>query len=57
VLPRDGGNAAATLALCEKAGVDVAALAEKLQGEGAEAFVQSWRDLLGAIAAKSEVLS
>src|SRR6516225_7723374 len=33
VLPRDGGNAAATLALCEKAGVDVAALAEKLQGE------------------------
>jgi transaldolase len=57
VLPRDGGDAAATLALFEKAGVDIAALAEKLQGEGAEAFVQSWRDLLGAIAAKSKVLS
>jgi transaldolase len=57
VLPRDGGDAAATLALCEKAGVDIAALAAKLQGEAAEAFVQSWRDLLGAIAAKSKVLS
>jgi transaldolase len=54
VLPRDG---AATLVLLGKAGVNVAALADKLQGKGADAFVQSWRDLLQAIAAKSKALS
>ncbi|MBV8962745.1 MAG: transaldolase, partial [Hyphomicrobiales bacterium] len=57
VLPRDGGDAGTTLALFEKAGVNITALAEKLQGEGADAFVQSWRDLLQAIAAKSKALS
>ena len=57
VLPRDGGDATATLALFEKAGVNIAGLAAKLQSEGADAFVQSWRDLLQAIAAKSKVLS
>lgn len=57
VLPRDGGDGAATLALLEKDGVNVTALADKLQGEGADAFVQSWRDLLQAIAAKSKALS
>lgn len=56
-LPRDGGDAVRTLALFDKAGVDIEALADKLQGEGADAFVQSWRDLLEAIAAKSKVLS
>ena len=30
----------------EQAGVDVAALADQLQREGAEAFVASWNDLL-----------
>ena len=35
VLPRDGGDAATTLALFDKAGVDIDALAERLQGEGA----------------------
>ena len=57
VLPRDGGDAATTLALFDKAGVDIDELAERLQSEGADAFVQSWRDLLEAIAAKSKVLS
>ena len=57
VLPRDGGDGRTTLALFEKAGVNISALAEKLQREGADAFVQSWRDLLEAITAKSKALS
>jgi transaldolase len=36
----------------ETAGVDVAALGEKLQVEGAEAFATSWRHLLKSIEAK-----
>lgn len=56
VLRPDGGDAAVTLAEFAKAGIDIAALAEKLQADGAEAFVQSWRDLLQAIDAKCTVL-
>jgi transaldolase len=55
-LPRDGGEGASILGEFEKAGVDVSALAERLQTEGAEAFVQSWRELLQAIDAKSATL-
>jgi transaldolase len=57
VLHADGGDGAAVLAEFEKAGVGIAALAEKLQNDGAEDFVKSWRDLLQAIDAKSKVLS
>ena len=57
VLPRDGGDAPAVLAEFEQAGIGIAALADKLQGEGADAFVQSWQDLLRATEAKSKVLS
>jgi transaldolase len=56
VLPRDGGDGASTLGEFAAAGVDLAALAEKLQTDGAEAFVQSWRDLLRAIQTKSAAL-
>ena len=35
------------------AGVDVDALAATLQGEGAQAFVKSWQELLDVIGAKS----
>ena len=38
------------------AGVDVEALAKKLQEEGAAAFVDSWKDLMGVIASKSAAL-
>jgi transaldolase len=55
-LRRDGGDGAAILAEFEKAGIGVAALADKLQVDGAEAFVASWRDLLQAIDAKSKAL-
>ena len=57
VLARDGGDGAATLAAFEQAGVGISALAERLQNDGAEAFVKSWRDLLSAIDAKSKVMS
>lgn len=56
-LCRDGGDGSTTLGLFEKAGVDIAALANKLQGEGANSFVQSWRELLQAIEAKSKALA
>jgi transaldolase len=56
LLRRDGGDGAAILAEFENAGIGIAALADKLQVDGAEAFVASWRDLLQAIDAKSKVL-
>jgi len=45
------------LAEFEGAGIDVNALADQLQREGAEAFVKSWNELLERIAAKSEALA
>jgi transaldolase len=57
VLARDGGDAAAVLAEFGQSGIDIAALAEQLQAEGAAAFVKSWEDLLRATEAKSKVLS
>ena len=56
VLPRDGGDGDLVLAEFEKAGVKIAALAEKLQVDGAEAFILSWRDLLQAIEKKCTTL-
>jgi len=56
-LSRDGGESAATLAAFQEAGVDIATLADKLQADGAAAFVTSWQDLLQTIDAKSKVLS
>jgi transaldolase len=52
----DGGDADATLGQFELAGVDVRALAARLQTEGAESFVRSWDELLDCIAAKSDQL-
>jgi transaldolase len=57
VLPRDGGEAEASLAAHTRAGIDLAALAAKLQSDGAKGFVKSWDDLLAAIDAKSKVLA
>jgi transaldolase len=56
-LSRDGGDAEAVLAAHVKAGVDLTALATRLQSEGAKGFVKSWTELLGAIDAKSKVLA
>ena len=57
VLTPNGGDCDAVLEAHAKAGVDVAALGRKLQSDGAEAFVASWRDLLASIAAKSKALA
>src|SRR6185295_7998796 len=45
LLPADGGDAAVVLARFADAGIDVDALADQLQGEGAKSFVSSWREL------------
>ena len=52
----DGDDAEATLAEFTGVGINNEALAADLQREGAEAFTQSWRDLMYCIASKSEVL-
>ena len=43
--PPDGGGCEAVLAQFKEAGVDVDALAAKLQDEGAASFVKSWNEL------------
>ena len=53
----DGGDAEATIAQFKGAGIDVDALAADLQREGAGAFAKSWSDLMGRVAAKSDVLA
>lgn len=55
-MPTDGGDADAVLADFAQAGVDVAALAARLQEEGTQAFVKSWRQLMQRIADKSAEL-
>jgi transaldolase len=55
-MPADGGDADAQLARFAAEKVDVAALAQQLQDEGAKSFVKSWNDLLGVINSKSAVL-
>ena len=55
-LPADGGDAESVLGEFANAGVDVLALADRLQTEGAEAFVKSWSDLMEVIASKSASL-
>ena len=56
VMPPDGGDADAVIAEIAKSGVDTDALATRLQEEGAQAFVRSWRQLLGRIADKADQL-
>jgi len=48
-LPADGGDSAERLAGFRDAGVDLVALAARLQTEGAAAFVSSWTDLIERI--------
>jgi transaldolase len=56
-LPADGADADEVLAAFEDAGIDVDALSRRLQTEGAETFVKSWRDLLNTIESESERLA
>jgi transaldolase len=52
----DGGDSEAVLAEFTRAGVDLAALATKLQRDGAAAFVSSWDSLMGVISSKAAAL-
>ena len=55
-LPADGGDCEQVLAQFGRAGIDIDALATRLQQEGAAAFVKSWNELLAVIASKSTAL-
>jgi transaldolase len=57
ILPADGGDAEEVLAQFAKSGIDVDALARRLQDEGAKSFVKSWNDLMSVIASKSDTLA
>ena len=57
LLPADGGDCEEVLAWFATAGIDVDALAARLQDEGAKAFVKSWDDLLAVITSKSALLA
>ena len=56
LLPTDGGDCEAMLARFVEAGIDVAALATRLQRDGAKSFVDSWNELKQVITKKSESL-
>jgi transaldolase len=51
-LSTDGGDADAVIADLARRGIEVGALAERLQREGVAAFVKSWTGLLAQISAK-----
>jgi transaldolase len=56
-VPADGGDAEDVLARFADAGIDVAALAARLQEEGKASFVKSWDDLLESIESKRSVVA
>ncbi|MGA2620580.1 MAG: transaldolase [Thermoguttaceae bacterium] len=56
-LPTHAGNCDEVLAKFTRAGIDIAALADQLQDEGAALFVKSWNELLACIASKSRTLN
>jgi transaldolase len=53
----DGGDVEAVLTTFAAAGVDIDALAKKLQVDGAKSFVDSWHELMQRIATKSAALA
>ena len=52
-LSAGGGTAERTLFEIERSGVDVAAVGDRLQAQGAASFVKSWDELLAVIADKA----
>jgi transaldolase len=55
-LAPDGGDCERVLADFAKAGIDVDALAKKLQDDGATSFDKSWNDLMACIESKSAIM-
>jgi transaldolase len=56
ILPADGGDCEAVFSQFGKAGIDLNALAARLQDEGAASFVKSWNELMAVIVSKSAAL-
>jgi transaldolase len=56
MLPQDGGDAEELLGQFTRAGIDLDALAARLQRDGADSFVKSWDELLACILNKSAAL-
>ena len=56
ILPADGGDCEQVLAHFAEAGIDIDALAEQLQDDGAKSFVRSWNELMGVIGSKCAVI-
>ena len=54
ILPAHGGDCEDVLARFAQVGIDIDALAIRLQDEGARSFVASWDELMTCIAAKSK---
>ena len=50
----DGGDCEQVLAEFTAAGIDIDALAERLQDEGTKSFAKSWDSLMAVIASKRE---
>jgi transaldolase len=57
LLTADGGDNAELLAEFERAGIDLKALALRLQNEGADKFVKSWNELIARIEEKSKAVA
>jgi transaldolase len=56
ILRADGGDCEKVLAQFAQNGVDIDALASRLQDDGAKSFVQSWNELMGVIGSKTAAL-
>ncbi|MBS0339068.1 MAG: transaldolase [Proteobacteria bacterium] len=56
-MPLGGGDAESVIAQFRARGIDDAALAARLQQEGADAFAKSWKSLLDEIAGKTAKLA
>lgn len=56
ILPADGGECEQVLAKFAELNIDLDALADHLQQEGAASFVKSWNELLACIDSKSKEL-
>jgi transaldolase len=56
-MSKDGADAEKMLAAFRSQGIDVAALADRLQREGTDSFTKSWNQLLKRIADKSRALA
>jgi transaldolase len=56
MLTPEGGDCEKVLAAFDKSGIDIDALAKRLQDEGAASFDKSWNDLMACIESKSAVM-